>query len=433
MIQSACSDDRTLAGVAERLRFPPGGVELCTGWDEAMGTPPDASRRFFAPEYIAAVSAEVGLSDGMIATLIGFADFITPDSDVVCFFHYCRHRILNDPTLVQSWEEQWPPLDSHLGIDAGLLNVLVMLATVPEMRETCRKLGIPEPIIRDTVADLRRWMETDVYFQQHRRWGITPWIARWLCKHWQGKLLHLKRLQFSLGIFPDGPRAYRHRRTGQVVAISSGGIRYHNHGDAWGACCGDNSSCWTSILDESAAGIIGHVIRPDGHAVRSACRLDAQDWELALAPGDPVLTIHVPSGGPLTFDDCGESFRQALELFPRIHPQRPFKAFYTASWLLDTRLDHLLPEDANIVRLQRELYLWPGIQGDNSQVLQRVFGWGVRDTNALPCRTSLQRSVGTYLRNGGHFHGGFCFLLTEDFAWGSQPYRQAMAAHGLPA
>ena len=110
----------------------------------------------------------------MIQELVAFAARIAGDESVVAFFWYCRHRVLNDPSLVLSWEEPWPALDDYLGVDAGLLNVLVMLSAVPEMREAYRRRGIPSDIVRDTVSDLRLWMETDYYYLRNGRWGITP-------------------------------------------------------------------------------------------------------------------------------------------------------------------------------------------------------------------------------------------------------------------
>jgi len=139
-----------------------------------------------------------------------------------------------------------------------------------------------------------------------------------------------------------------------------------------------------------------------------------------------MLTFHVSAGGPLGFQDCGESFRQALHVFPKYFPEFKCRGFTTASWLMDSRLEGLLAPESNIVRVQREMYLYPGLQGDNQQIYQRVFGWGVTDINSVPWKTSLQKAVGEYLNSGGHFHGGYSFLLREDFSWGRQVYRQAI-------
>jgi GNAT-like C-terminal domain/N-acyltransferase N-terminal domain len=417
-----------LEHVAARLRIPSAGQALCTDWDAAMNNPLEQALPYLEPGFIALAAQEVGLTDAMIKELVAFAARITLDEAVVVFFWYCHHRILNDHTLVLSWEEQWPALDESLGQEAGLLNVLVMLSAVPEMRETFRRLGIPADIVRDTVADLRLWMETDLYYQRYHRWGITPLSARWLCRHWQGKLLQLKRLQFCMDTFGGHLHAYRKREGRELVALSEPGIRYCRDGNAWCDLCGNDSEVWTSRLKLTDDAVIGNEITPDGLAHLQTRRLPREEWELALEPGEAMLSLHIPANGPMTFDDCGESFRQAMEVFPRYFPEFNFRGFDTGCWFLDTRLQPLLSPESNIIRMQRELYLFPGLQGDNQQIYHRVFGWGVTDINHMPWRTSLQKAVGGYLNNGGHFHGGYGFLLKEDFAWGNQVYRSGMAA-----
>ncbi len=392
-----------------------------------MRSPAALALPFLEPEYVAQAGHEVDLMDDMIRELIAFAARLALDEDVVTFFWYCHHRMLHDPTLPLGWDEPWPLLDNYLGQDAGLLNVLLMLSLVPEMRNTYRRLGIPPDIARDTVVDLRRCMETDVYYQRYRRWGIMPETARWLSRHWQGRLFHLKRLQFEPSKFDGGLHAYRRRGGRELLAISEPGIRYGADGKAWGTCCGDDPGAWTSTLDVMGDTIIGNLIDSTGSAHREIQRLSLDEWELALSPGDILLSFHIPTGGSMDFEDCGVSFRQALEFFPHYFPELQFRGFSTDTWLLDPQLDTLLYPEANIVRLQRELYLFPGMQCENREVLQRGFGSSVTDITSVPWQTSLQKSVGQFISNGGHFHGGCGFLLKDDFCWGSQVYRQTQA------
>lgn len=413
-----------LAQVASSLRIPEPQWSLLSGWDASLAIPQNDALRCLAPDFIAWAGEACGLSADMIAALAAFAPRVANDPCACAYFAYCHHRVLHDETLALSWEEPWPPLDAYFGADAGLLNVLVMLSAVPEMQETYRRLDIPDDIARDTVADLRLWMETDLYAARYGRWGITPWIARWLCKHWQAKLLQLGRLQFSMSALPLRVRVYRHRTGGHALALAESGNRYAADGGAWCPLCGDEARSWTSRLVVAAGAVEGNLILATGYARRKTTCLSRAEWEEVLAPGDPTLTFHISAGGPLDFAACGESFRRALEVFPRIFPDFHFHAFWSATWLLDARLEGLLPPESNIIRLQRELYLMPGLQGDNGQIYQRVFGWGVADVNAVPWQTSLQRAIGPFLNAGGHFHGGYGLLLRDDVRWGEQVCRR---------
>ena len=418
--------------IASQLRMSASGKELCTDWNTAMQTGPENRLRFLEAGYIAQAGRDVFLADNMIRALVEFAPRVAGDECLLAFFWYCRHRILSDPTLTQSWEEQWPPLDDYLGPDAGLLNVLVMLATVPEMLEIYRRLSIPADIYRDTICDLRLWMETDYYYQRYQRWGITPWIARWLCHHWRGIILQLGRLQFSLSKFGGQLRAYRQRQTGKVLAIAEAGIRYGSDGNTWRECCGNDPGAWTSVLEITDDSVTGNPITPDGFAHFQPRTLSLIEWDLVLARGDETLIFHVPAGAPLTFDECGNSFRRAFEIFPRYYPNFKFRGFWTSTWMMDSRLQKLLSPESNVVRLQRDMYLYPGLQGDNNQYYERIFGWGVKDINSVTWKTSLQKAVGKYLNNGGHFHGGYCFLLKDDFSWGGQVYLRMMSKGQQP-
>ena len=412
--------------IADHLRFPAEGQSLCVGWNIAMQTDPANGLSFLQPEYITQAAHDVFLTNEMIHALVTFAPRVVQEESLLVFFWYCRHRILTDPSLTDSWEAPWPALDNYLGMDGGLLNVLVMLSLVPEMLAIYHRLGIPFDLYRDTVSDLRLWMETDSYYQRHQRWGITPWIARWLCHHWRGIILQLGRLQFSLGKFEGRLNVYRHRQSHRVIALSEAGILYTSDGSMWRECCGDDSGTWTSIIESTDDAITGNPITPDGIAHRSPFSLSLADWELVLVHDADVLVFHIPAGAPLTFDMCGDSFRRALEIFPRYYSNFHFCAFWTSTWMMDPRLQRLLAPESNIVRLQREMFIYPGLQGDNTQYYDRVFGWGTRDINAVEWKTSLQRAIGAYLNNGGHFHGGYGFLLKDDIDWGGQIYlRQA--------
>jgi hypothetical protein len=416
--------NHSLDTIAAQLRFPADGQSLCVDWDAAMQTNPANGLPFLQPGYITQAARDVFLTDDMIRELVVFALRVANDEALLTFFWYCRYRILTDLTLTDSWEAPWSPLDDYLGADAGLLNVLVMLAAVPQMLEVYHRLNIPADIYRDTLSDLRLWMETDYYHHRYQRWGITPWIARWLCHHWRGIILQLGRLQFSLGKFGGHLNVYRHRQTRQVVALSEAGIRYTSAGSMWRECCGDDSQTWISTFTQTSDSVTGNPITPDGSAHQSPLSLSLVDWDLVLAHNADVLIFHVPTGAPLTFDMCGDSFRRALEVFPRYYPDFNFRAFWTSTWMMDPRLQNLVAPEYNIVRLQREMFVYPGLQGDNNQYYERIFGWGTKDINQVEWKTSLQRTIGNYLNNGGHFHGGYCFLLKDDFDWGKQVYLQ---------
>jgi hypothetical protein len=276
------------------------------------------------------------------------------------------------------------------------------------------------------VLDLKLQLEREDYFQENGHWGISPRILGWLLNHWRGELYRLGRLQFVPGRFHGRLRAFRHRRTGAVVALSEEGVRYRADGQVDGAGgVSDAEGGWTAALLETERGVEGCPIAPWGRTFREPAYLPADEWLPVLTPGDGVLDIHIAAGSPMEFDGCGDSLRRALAFFPRHFPDRPFAGFACGSWILDAQFEQLLPATSNLVRFQQEVYLFPGRSGSGT-TLRTVFGHGLTlaDLPRFPRETTMQRAFARHLEAGGHFRGGGCFLLKDDLAWGSQVYRR---------
>ena len=171
--------------------------------------------------------------------------------------------------------------------------------------------------------------------------------------------------------------------------------------------------------------IQGHPIDPArGTARRQLLEIDPHQWSCILAPGDPVLAIHIPASGPMDHAACGHSFSQAIDFFGLYFKNRPFRAFTCDSWLLDSQLGDLLPADSNIVRFQREFYLLPLPGANNRQTYERVFGDPNVDITAAPATTRLQQVVKNHVLTGGTWRNTGCLLFPANLNWGTQIYRR---------
>jgi len=292
------------------------------------------------------------------------------------------------------------------------------------MQEFHRGRGIPPDIVCATVLNLKWHLEEGDYQEDHGRWGITPRILGWLLRHWRGSLYRLGRLHLAFGKSRAMLRAFRHRGEGTVVALSEEGIRYRSDGQVDGAGgVTDESGAWTSTFSATDREVVGHPIDPTGCAMQRPIRLRAEEWQQELAPDDPIVEIHIPGGSPMAHEECGESFRMALTFFPKHFPENPFVAFTCNSWILDAQFEKLLPPTSNLVRFQKEMYLFP-IKGGTEGTLKTVFGRKMTDISRAPRKTTMQRAFARHIESGGHFRAGGCFLLPKDFDWGSQFYRR---------
>ncbi|HMN61277.1 MAG TPA: hypothetical protein PJ988_12975, partial [Anaerolinea sp.] len=178
---------------------------------------------------------------------------------------------------------------------------------------------------------------------------------------------------------------------------------------------------WQPVFEEDETGWTGHPISPYGWVERQPIRLPRADWALALQAGDTVLDLHIPRKDSFTVEDCRESMRQAYEFFPKQFPEQPFKASYCHTWFFTPQLQQLLPPESNVVRFQREFYLFP-YPGGPGFLWAFVFGERYQNIADAPRDTSLRRAVLAWMEAGRELFDlpGLRFHSPEE--WGSQVY-----------
>lgn len=122
--------------------------------------------------------------------------------------------------------------------------------------------------------------------------------------------------------------------------------------------------------------------------------------------GKVAIETHIPQGEPLNVDACLESFAMAKDFFAKYFPEHQPEYFMCDSWLLNPNLAKVLSEDSNIVKFMRLWTQFPFPADNNTQVINRVFGFGFPKSqlNDAPENTSLQRKMKAYLLAGGEMN-----------------------------
>jgi hypothetical protein len=307
---------------------------------------------------------------------------------------------------------------------APLFYAYLCLAAVPPALAYHQQRGIPWEISRDTLSDLELWLKD--YRQQHGHWGFTE--MRWLVCHLAGRLFKLGRLQFELTHYPSDYHVFQNQADGRVIALAGDGLRFRRDGLADGASGVFDPEAWTASFRATGAAVLGNPIQPRGYAEHRRIVLNSSEWREVLQRGAPTLGVHIPATGPMDFEQCGASFRQAIGFFKTYFPEHDFQAFTCASWLLDPQLEQYLSAESNIVRFLQEWYLTPRPDQPGPQIFWRVFGLPIStDLETLPQRTTLQRAIVQHLKNGGQWQDGAGFILPEHLEWGAPSYRQSKA------
>ncbi|MBE5868708.1 MAG: hypothetical protein E7293_07095 [Lachnospiraceae bacterium] len=131
-------------------------------------------------------------------------------------------------------------------------------------------------------------------------------------------------------------------------------------------------------------------------------------WELPM--GTPIMEVHIPRADSLTREDCKKSFAQARTFFATYFPEFQYRYFTCHSWLLDSKLKELLPQDSNIIKFQEMFRLVS--ETESQETLHYVFGAGTTRENLSEkeCSTSLASKVKERVLNGETFHESYGIL-----------------------
>jgi hypothetical protein len=331
-------------------------------------------------------------------------------------------RIARDPALRSLawhcsrllWEHgeynlmgQWPDLERALGERSGVFYLLVAMGMVPRVRAVHQSMGVPDEVTRETC------MQVSCFAGNFRRMtggrlGVTHGTLGWLRHYVAGRLFRLGRLEYMIQPFRGGAEVYRSRETGAVIALAPDGARYNREGYMESAgSLHDSEQGWTAALVRDGDAVTGYPISPRGMAVRQAVRLPQPVWECVLKEGDPTLDMHIPAGGGMTLERCGDSMRRAVLFFQRFFPGTPCRAIRCSSWIYPT-------------------------PSNGRDGLWFIFLHENLDPAALPRDTSLRRGVADFLLAGHPWRGGGMFFLTEHLEqFGTQYYRSRWPPSGL--
>jgi hypothetical protein len=127
--------------------------------------------------------------------------------------------------------------------------------------------------------------------------------------------------------------------------------------------------------------------------------------------GDPVLSIHIPSAGPLTKASRQDSYRRAFAFFS--HDKRPIVCVCD-SWLMFPGHETILPETSNIRAFMRDFEIIHSKTDDAPRGSWRIFGpKGQEAPENWPEDTSLQRAYKQHVMNGGSTGSGFGIMIFD--------------------
>lgn len=399
------------------------------------------------PERLAGWGARLKYPTEAVAALQAVASLVREDDELGAIFAEFYART----TLRGEWHREWSdlPVDervrARLGDRTSLFYLLAYMAALPSTEAQYRQLGVSMAVFDDTMLDFLNYLRD--FHDLRGYWGYGQFS--WIWRHLTGELFRLGRLQYMLAPFHSGVKAFQRKgvtaqwpvKPAQQSSPSADGrlagldvilladpdqpLRADGHAVGAGQRPSEEADlpaqAWAPVFIESVAGWRGHLVNPYGCVQPQAVFLPRGEWELVLQSGDTVLDLHIPRKDPLNAETCASSYRQALDFFPRVFPQRPWKALYCHTWFFTPQLQAFLPPESSIVRFQREFYLYP-FPGNVVFLWSFVFGEKYPDPATAPRDTSLRRAVLDWIDQGKEIFDLAGVMFHGPEAWGTQPY-----------
>lgn len=387
---------------------------LAPYWDEDVACLPQ-SPDLLQPETFLALREYVSLDAAVDPLLEQVAAEIRSSEPLKALWWHCTRLVFHHLDYPGPNMRQWPVLDRILGDAHGVFYLLASLEAVPLMKQEHQALGVPDEVTRGVNGNYEEL--TKMYRAIHPGlWGADLRVLYWLRNASTGILFRLGRMEYMNKPLAGQVRAFRHRNSGEVLALAEDGMSFTEEGYA--------GAGWTASLQVTAEMARGNLIHPAGHALREVVELPLSEWECVLKQGDHVLETHIPGGGNFLPELCRDSMQQAVEFFARFFPEQPFVGIGCRSWILNPRWHEVYRPENNMTAWQREMYLYP-IPCGGRDGLFFLFGRDDIDPSTAPRDTSMRRAVLDWLASGKRLMSGGAFMLTEHLeGYGSQFYRR---------
>ncbi len=409
------------AYISEKLGIGAVSSEWKSNWELSMEVYSNEGMYFLESDYINEANKILSLEEEALKVLQNTAAAIAGEPCLCALAWHCRCLLLAAQEKNELLSTYFPAFTGYHSEINDLFYAIVLIASLEQVVRLHERRGIPRQVTNDTLGDLGLWMRH--FYQENGRWGLGE--HEWLVRHFTGRLYRLGRLQFAYGTLEDDIHVFRNINHAKVIALCGPEVNYRGDGLIDGTnTIYASENVWVSRYDTNREQILGNPISPYGRALRTILKLEKEEWMPALTKGCDVLEVHIPEGESISSDLCGGSFEMAMELLPKCFPERTFKAFTCNTWLLDINLQELLPSYSNIIRFQREFYIYP-VLGSDKQTFERVFGKKPDDLNTAPRDTSMRRAVLDYYAEGGCLSNMAGFILREDLSWGSEDYQKS--------
>lgn len=302
---------------------------------------------------------------------------------------------------------------------AEYYSFILLLACVKPSMQMLQERGVPFAYYEKIPyipmeKQFEKWIVKDDVSVSDFPWDINFYTC---------SIFLLDRFHFIPCRFENEITVYRNKEDNLVTALQHGNTKVRRDGQINGTNGIFDEDQFVTVWEEDASSIRANPVNPMGFIQREPVTLKKELWNKVLAKGDLLLGFHIPAGPGYTTLKVKQSMELALVFYQTYFSELNIKGFWSESWLYDTRLSLVLSyENSNIIKVQRQFYLYPTKDGDD-MLLERVFGEKNIDLSTILCKTSLQENIVEYMKTGARFNALSMFVLKEEVSKiGEEPY-----------
>jgi len=366
-------------------------------YDEMCADGSIDSTELFSEEYIRAVNDRYGLLKTNLDIVLEAAKEIAANEPLRRYTNLMGRALAkgNAPAFQLPWPET-----PTLGTDfAGFIAMLPAM-DIPSKNMDAHNL--PKVYRDDVFSQFEKCI--DIHTMRFGRPALNQLYFGWLGRYLVPDI-------FSFGGFNmqqiNSLAPYvvmlRNKNTGELEVVMYNSVMHRDGMVLGSAGFEDEAGSYTAKFEEFDDRYEGYPCARSGFCTGVKQTYPKSDWEIAIRPGDSVISVHIPRGAKLSGNALPDAIEESLKFYDEYFPEFKPKAVYCASWLMDTRIDEICGGAPNIVNFQRDFHAFP-IRSAGKEIFSFVFIHPFEKLEDLPEDTRLMRALKKRYLEGGFIH-----------------------------
>ena len=277
------------------------------------------------------------------------------------------------------------------------ISLFALLYELPRMQADHRRRRIPADVTAATMEMFQN--QVGDYILLYGRHGLRTYV-RWMMKFVNCEILRVGR--FNLEMCKYGNKFDYFECAGELKALATG-VSVHRSGRILGSADSeDEEGSFFAELIETEDYYEGYPSL-GGTVGAEPIRLDKSQWKRVLTEGDKIVSVHIPTGGPLTPEVVESDLLRGAQIIEQCYTD--FEFFYCNSWLLDTELKAIIGKEGNVTRFGDRYTRFP-IKSNAMAVYTYVFDSLPQVSPCdLPEKNSFAKAIKNHLVAGGRVYG----------------------------